>query len=206
MHAIGDGGVRAGLDAIAAARQKNGPKDTRHHISHLQLIDSADIPRFAELDVAANFQSMWAYPDEWILDINLPDVGQERVDRMYPIGSVARSGDVSWAAATGRSPGSNPLAAIETAVLRQDPTGRRQGILNPSERMPLETMIAAYTREAAWLMHQEDTVGTLEVGKRADLVVLDRNLFEIEPTEIGETLVALTVLNGEVVFETEVTD
>ena len=74
MHAIGDAAVRAGLDAVAAARERNGPGDNRHHISHLQLIAPGDVPRFSSLDVTANFQSVWAYPDTWILALNLPVV------------------------------------------------------------------------------------------------------------------------------------
>src|SRR5262245_42035883 len=78
MHAIGDAAVREGLDAFAAARAANGPTDNRHHIAHLQLIDPVDYPRFAELDVTANFQSLWAFPDKYIMDVNLPVVGQAR--------------------------------------------------------------------------------------------------------------------------------
>jgi hypothetical protein len=85
MHAIGDWAVRAGLDAIEAARTQNGISDNRHHISHLQLIHVDDIERFASLDTAANFQSAWAYPDQWIMELNLPVLGEERVQGMYPV-------------------------------------------------------------------------------------------------------------------------
>ena len=115
MHAIGDRGVRAGLDAFETALSVNGPTDNRHHISHLQLISKTDIPRFAELGVIANFQSVWAYPELYITEINLPEVGPERVNQMYPIGSVHESGGMivggsDWAVST-----MNPLVAIETA-------------------------------------------------------------------------------------------
>lgn len=76
-------------------------------------------------------------------------------------------------------------------------------MLNPEERVDLATMLDAYTRNGAWLMHQEDAVGSLEVGKRADVVVLERDLFAIPPEEIGETRVLLTLLDGEVVYEAE---
>ena len=88
MHAIGDRAVRSGLDAIEAARQQNGVTDNRHHISHLQLVHVDDIERFATAGYAANFQADWAYPDEWILELNLPVLGEERVQGMYPIASV----------------------------------------------------------------------------------------------------------------------
>ena len=92
VHAIGDQAVRMALNAFAAARQANGRTDNRHHIVHLQLIHPDDVGRFAELDVTATFQALWAWPDYWITELNLPVVGPERVERMYPIASVQRSG------------------------------------------------------------------------------------------------------------------
>jgi predicted amidohydrolase YtcJ len=201
MHAIGDAGVRAGLDAFAAARAKNGVRDNRHHISHLQLIDAADIPRFAALGVAANFQSLWAYPDDYITKLNLPQVGPERVNRMYPIGSVARSGGrivggSDWSVST-----QNPLPAIQVALTRQDFGNEGNDVLNAAERVDLPTMIAAYTINGAWLMHREKEIGSIEVGKAADIVVLDRDLFTTPPREIGQVRVDLTLLDGEVVYQ-----
>lgn len=94
----------------------------------------------------------------------------------------------------------NPLLAIETAVTRQDPTGHVAGTLGVDQAVPLDVMIAAYTTNTAWLMHQESDVGTIAPGKLADLVVLDKNLFEIAPAEISEVQVVLTLLAGETVF------
>ena len=94
----------------------------------------------------------------------------------------------------------NPLDAIEVAVTRQDAAGEVDGVLNADEAVSLETMIAAYTRNAAYLMHQEGDTGTLAPGKLADLIVLDRNLFEIEPAQINETRVLRTYFAGEQVF------
>jgi predicted amidohydrolase YtcJ len=200
MHAIGDGAVRAGLDAIEAARQQNGASDNRHHIVHLQLIHPDDIERFAALDTTANFQALWAFPDEYITDLNLPVVGAERVQRMYPIASVVRTGGRIVGGSDWDVSSANPLDAIEVAVRRQDPDAAGGPVLNENERVSLETMIDAYTINAAWLMHHEDTVGSIEVGKRADIVVLDRNLFEIPPTEINEARVVFTLLDGETIW------
>jgi predicted amidohydrolase YtcJ len=93
-----------GLDAVAAARDgQRRPSDNRHHICHLQLVHPDDYPRFAELGVLANFQALWAFPDAYITEVNLPAVGPERVARMYPIGSIERQPAApSSAAATGR--------------------------------------------------------------------------------------------------------
>jgi predicted amidohydrolase YtcJ len=201
MHAIGDRAVREGLDALAAAREANGPRDNRHHISHLQLIHPDDYPRFGQLGVAANFQALWAFPDQYITEVNLPVVGQERVDRMYPIASIHRAGGTVVFGSDWFVSSMNPLLAIEAAVTRQDPTGGGDAVLNEHERVPLDVVLAGYTREGARLMHQEDRVGTLEPGKLADLVVLERDLYAVPPREIGEVPVALTLFNGRVVYE-----
>lgn len=200
MHAIGDRAVREGLDAIAAARAANGPKDNRHHICHLQLVDPADYPRFGELGVLANFQALWAYPDMYISDVNVPQVGAERVQRMYPIGSIAAAGGTIVGGSDWPVSSMNPLDAIEVAVTRQDPNGEVGGVLNASEAVPLETMLAAYTRNAAYVMHQENDTGTVTPGKLADLVVLERNLFDIEPAAINETRVLETYFAGRRVY------
>jgi predicted amidohydrolase YtcJ len=201
MHAIGDGAVRQGLDAVASARRINGATDNRHHICHLQLVHADDLPRFGQLGVMANFQALWAFPDEYITDVNLPAVGAERVARMYPIASIERAGGTIVGGSDWSVSSMNPLDAIETALTRQDPDGRIQGVLNADEAVSLATMLAAYTRNGAFLMHQEHLTGSIEPGKLADLVVLDINLFEVEPAAINEAAVVQTYLGGRVVYD-----
>ena len=200
MHAIGDRAVRAGLDAIAAARQANGPSNNRHHISHLQMIHVDDIERFAALDTAANFQALWAWPDDWIMELNLPVLGEERVQGMYPIASVARAGGRIVGGSDWNVSSANPLDAIETAVRRQDALAENGPALNEGERVGLALMIDAYTINAAWLMHHEKQTGSIEVGKRADLVVLDRDVFAVPATQINEARVLETLLDGQTVW------
>jgi predicted amidohydrolase YtcJ len=200
MHAIGDRAVRAGLDAIEAARKANGPGDNRHHISHLQMIHVDDIERFAELDTAANFQALWAWPDNWIMELNLPVLGEERVQGMYPIAGVAKAGGRIVGGSDWNVSSPNPLDAIETAIHRHDPRIEDGPVLNVNERVGLELMIDAYTINAAWLMHHEELTGSVELGKRADIVVLDRNLFEIPVTEISDARVVETLLDGQVIW------
>jgi predicted amidohydrolase YtcJ len=195
MHAIGDGAVRVGLDAVAAARRANGPRDNRHQIAHLQLIHPDDLPRFAELDVSANFQALWALPDSWIMGINLPVVGPERVNRMYPIASLQRAGGRLVAGSDWDVSSMNPLLAIQVALTRQDPEGGFEGVLNADERVDL-----AYTINGAHVMRQEAQAGSIEVGKAADLVVLERNLFELAAEEIGGIAVVRTLIDGETVY------
>ena len=201
VHAIGDRAVQTVLDAFAAARRSNGSTYARHHVAHLQLVDPADYGRFAQLDVTANFQAVWAFPDDYIMKINLPQLGPERVARMYPVGSLARAGarivgGSDWNVST-----ANPLVAIEVALTRQDPSGRRSDVLNAEEAVDLETMLRAYTVNGAWLMHQENVTGKLAPGFAADFVMLERNLFEIPASEIGEVGVLATYLDGIVVFD-----
>ncbi len=200
MHAIGDRAVRVALDAVAAARNANGPSDNRHHIAHLQLIDPADRPRFAQLGVIANFQALWAFPDQYITEVNLPQVGQARVEQMYPIESVLRAGGRIVGGSDWSVSSMNPLLAIETAITRSDPSGRISGVLNASERVTLPDMLAAYTINGAYLMHQEKLTGSLEVGKAADMVVLERDLFSIPPQQIGEVAVTRTILDGATIY------
>ena len=202
-HAIGDRAVRSTLDAFEYALSMNGRTDNRHHISHLQMIDEEDIPRFSELGVAANFQAAWALPDEYITEINTPELGIERVNRMYPIGSVFRAnglivGGSDWAVST-----MNPLVAIETAVRRQDPDDRVSGFLNKNESIDLTEILKAYTINAAYLMHREEYTGSIEVGKAADLIILERNLYNIPVDEISEVKVLQTLLEGKTVFRLE---
>ena len=199
-HAIGDRAVRSVLDAYQHAIETNGMKNNKHHISHLQLIHEEDIPRFSELKISANFQAAWALPDEWITEINIPELGVERVNRMYPIRSIHDAGGTivggsDWAVTT-----MNPLIAIETAVTRQDPSNRVEGTLNEKERMDLTEMLKAYTINAAEVMRQGHLTGSIEVGKFADLIVLEKNLYKIPLKEIGEVRVIETVLEGNTVF------
>ena len=200
MHAIGDRAVQVGLDAIEAARKHNGKSDNRHHISHLQLIHVDDIERFSSLDTAANFQALWAFPDAWIMELNLPVLGMERVQGMYPIRSVERAGGKIVGGSDWNVSSAYPLDAIEVAIRRQDHLSGEGPVLNENVRVSLATMIDAYTINGAWLMHQEDRVGSIEVAKRADIVVLDRNLFNIPASQISETRVLFTLLDGVAVY------
>ena len=198
-HAIGDGAIRVALNAYEHAREQNGATDNRHQITHLQLIDEADIPRFGELGVAADFQSLWAYPDEYI-DVAIDIVGEERVNRFYPIASVHESGGLVIGGSDWDVSSLNPLEAIEVAVTRRDPWSNAGPALREREAVTLETMIDAYTRNGAWVMKLDDRVGSLEVGKRADLVVLDRDLFAIPASDISDVQVDLTLMDGKEVY------
>jgi predicted amidohydrolase YtcJ len=200
FHAIGDGAIRQCLDAIEAARKTNGPSDHRHHIAHLELIDPADIPRFGELDTVANFQPLWAYPDDYVTELTVPFIGEERAQWLYPIKSVIDAGGTvafgsDWSVST-----ANPFMQMETAVTRMDVDANEGDVLLPEQRITIEQAVEAFTIHAAFVNHQEESTGSVETGKLADLIVLDQNLFEVEPTAISDTKVLLTLFGGQPVF------
>lgn len=199
FHAIGDAAIRHCLDAVEFARAQNGNLGHRHHISHLQLIDPNDIPRFAELEVVANFQAQWAFADPYITDLTLPFIGEERGRWLYPIASVQQHGGKiafgsDWSVST-----ANPFHQIETAVTRKDAIADSDIVFIAEERIDLDTTLAAFTINAAFVNKIENITGSIEIGKAADLIVLDRNLFDIAKEEISETRVLLTLLNGKAV-------
>jgi len=200
VHAIGDRAIRMTLDALEAARKANGPRDARPLIAHLELIDPHDIPRFRKLGVLPDFQPLWAYEDSYMRDLNLPQLGPERSRWIYPIASVVRTGAVVVAGSDWNVSTIDPLEAIQVAVTRRDPDDPSSKTFVPEERVDLPTILAAYTINGAYASRQEKETGSIEVGKAADLVVLDRNLFDIPSEEIHETKVLWTLLDGAEVY------
>ncbi len=199
VHAIGDRAIRMALDAFEHARQRNGPGDIRHAITHLQLVDPADLPRFGELGVVANFEALWANGDEYLTELAEPALGSARSRWLYPIASLVRSGAVVSGGSDWPVSSLNPIEAIQVGITHRSP-GDTTAAWNPAERVDLATMIALYTINAAYALHQEKETGSIEVGKLADLAVLDRNLFELPANRIHEAKVVRTLLEGRTVY------
>jgi hypothetical protein len=195
IHAIGDGAVRAALDAFEHARNVNGDLKNRHHIAHLQLVHPDDQPRFARLGVAANFQPLWAEDNDY-MNLARPRLGAGRMQFIYPIGSLWRRGTLVAFGSDWSVSSVNPLEGIEVAVTRRAPDAvGGEGFL-PAERITVEQAIRAYTLHAAIVNRLDDRTGSISPGKQADLIVLDRNILEIDAEQISETRVLLTLLAG----------
>jgi predicted amidohydrolase YtcJ len=146
VHAIGDRAIRETLDAFERAREENGPRDSRHHVSHLELFDPQDIPRFRALGVVANFQPLWAYADAYITELTEPVLGPERSRWLYPIKSVADTGAPLAAGSDWSVSSMNPIEAMQVAITRRGLDDRTGPVWIPEERVDLATILAAYTR------------------------------------------------------------
>jgi hypothetical protein len=202
LHAIGDRAVREALNAIEAARTANGWTDNRHHVAHLQVVHPDDVRRFAELDVTANMQGLWAAHEPQMDELTIPFIGPERTARQYAFGDLLRAGARLAAGSDWAVSSANPLRAIHVAVNRslQGATGTEAEPFLPGQSLELDEALAAYTIGSAYVNHLDDETGTIEVGKLADVVVLDRDPFEAPKSEIGSTSVLATFVQGEPVY------
>jgi predicted amidohydrolase YtcJ len=202
FHAIGDRAVREALDAVEAARIRNGGNDNRHHIAHLQVVHPDDVPRFRELGVVANMQSLWAALEPQMVELTLPFLGEPRSSWQYPFGDLLRSGATLAAGSDWSVSTPDPLAAIHVAVNRLAAPGQEEGaydVFLPEQSIDLASSLTAYTAGSAFVNHLDDC-GSIEVGKLADLVVLDRDPFAHPPEEIGLTRALQTFVGGERVY------
>lgn len=206
IHNDGDGSVRVILDAIERVQSRIGRGDSRHTVCHNALVHPDDVPRFAELGVVANCTPCWATDyDGTYYDMYLAKLGPERfASRLYPYGDLVRSGAVVTYGAD--IPGVQireipPLVEIEALLTRQRPGHPRDRALNPDQRIGLHDALRGYTINGAYALRMEDRIGSLEVGKRADLVVLGANLFEVAATEVHDVPVVLTMMDGQITWD-----
>jgi len=201
FHAIGDRAVRNGLDAVAAARAANGPSDTRPHIAHIQVIHPDDVARFAALGVVANAQPFWACHEPQMDVLTIPFLGPERSAWQYPFRSLLAAGarlamGSDWSVST-----ADPLREMEVAVRRVADIHRDAEPFLPDERLDLGDALAAFTIGSAYVNHLETETGSLEVGKLADLVVLDRDIVGSGAGPLGDARVSATFVDGVAVHD-----
>ena len=210
FHALGDRAVREALDALQAARETNGMNDLRHHLAHIQVVHPDDIVRFAQLSVLANMQPLWACHEPQMDELTIPFLGEPRWRYQYPFGDLLRAGatlvggsdwsvsspDVMWGAhvAVTRTP--PPFDAHDHGDEEHEP-------FLPEQQLSLAQALSAYTHGSALVNHAEQVVGTLDVGKEADLVVLDRDPFAGRPEDIHAAHPVQTYVAGELVWSSD---
>lgn len=202
LHAIGDGAVRSALDAIEHAKALYPESDSRTTICHIEIVHAGDVSRFAKLGAVAQTTPTWFYYD----DLALRYLGVGRFNQMYPLTSILRHGGkvtlgsdypVSWIGKDAL----NPMFNIEMAVTRQQAGNPEVPVqARVSERLSVDQAIRAHTSDAAWQLRLEDQIGTLEVGKLADIVVLDRDPYISDPYAIHTIKVDYTFSDGKLVF------
>ena len=206
FHAIGDRAVAAALDALEAlpARQRRA---ARHHLAHLQFIAPQDMGRFRALDAVANFQPLWACNEPQMEELTLPFVGPERAAWQYLIGSLARGGTRIAFGSDWPISSADPLQEIHVAVnrVKSERLGRPgepecEDPFLPAQAITVDDAIGAFTSGVDWVNHEEHAAGILMPGMRADVAVLDQDLYAIPPAEIGSTSVVMTVASGRVVY------
>ncbi|MEV5039632.1 amidohydrolase [Peribacillus frigoritolerans] len=204
FHAIGDAAIRLALDAFEEAVRKNGKRDSRHTVEHIEVIDSDDIERFSKLGVIASMQ-----PDHMAAssrEVYSSIIGPEREKNVFLTKLLLNTG-TSLALGTDFpvSISLNPMRQIYTAITRVDSSGDPQNTWHPEQKLTLAEALQAYTYGSAHGCFREHELGTIEEGKLADLVVLDRNLFDIPESEVLKTKVELTINDGKVVYKSEET-
>ena len=206
FHAIGDLAVSTALDALEAL-PAGARRAGRHHLAHLQFIAPQDLGRFRALDAVANFQPLWACNEPQMEELTLPFVGQERAAWQYLIGSLARSGTRIAFGSDWPISSADPLQEMHVAVnrVKSERLGRPgepecEHPFLPAQAITLDAAIGAFTSGVDWVNHEENEAGRLIPGMRADVAVLDQDLYAIPSAEIGSTSVVLTVASGAVVY------
>lgn len=198
IHAIGDRAVRESLNGIAQAR-KDRQSGVTHSITHLQLVNPTEFARFKPLNVIASMQLLWASGDEYTLDMVKPYVSPHVFPYQYPAHSLLSHGATIAGASDWSVSSPNPWLAIHQAITRDGP----KGVLNPNERIDRQTMLQAYTLNAARTIGLDKQIGSLTPGKQADFIVLDRDVLEVADAELADTRVLQTWFGGREVYTAE---
>ncbi|MFJ7854005.1 amidohydrolase [Peribacillus frigoritolerans] len=197
FHAIGDGAIRLALDAYEEAQKTNGKRDSRHSVEHIEVIHPDDIHRFSELGVTVSMQ-----PDHLAMSergVYTEQIGAEREKYVFSINTLQKTGAKLAFGTDFPIDILNPLLQIYRAVTRIDSSGKT--VWHPHECITLAEALKAYTSGPAYGSFREQELGTLEAGKLADIIVLERNLFEVFVEEIPDIKVLITMVDGQVVYD-----
>ena len=197
VHAIGDRAVTETLNGFAHARQSNSNSNIPHSITHLQIVVPADFKRFSHLKIIACMQLLWANGDSYVVDLVKPYLDQTLYRRQYPARSLLREGAIIAGASDWPVSSANPFEAISMAETRRG----QKGVLGASEVMTRIEMLKAYTINAAKLMMMEKSIGSIETGKQADFVLVDRDVMTVSSDEVRETNVIWTMFGGRIIYK-----
>ncbi|RIW33240.1 amidohydrolase [Bacillus salacetis] len=203
LHACGDAAVRLGLDAFEHAQTINGKRDSRHAIEHIEVIHPADIPRFSKLGVLPSMQPEHLASSSLETHEYHDRLGPERINFTWPLGVLEKHGAQLVFGSDYPIVDLNPMLGIYRAVTRMHEDGTPDGGWNPQHKLSLAQALIHYTKSPAYGNFREKDLGTLEVGKKADIIILDRNLFERSTAEIKDAKVLLTIMDGKIVFKHE---
>ena len=198
VHAIGDKGNRETLDSFAAAYKKHDGRALRNRVEHAQVVSLDDIPRFVELGLIASMQ-----PTHATSDMNMAEdrVGPERIKGAYAWQRFLKQGTRVAAGSDFPVESANPFFGLHAAVTRQDHEGHPPGGWYPDQAMSVTEALRAFTLDAAYAAHQEKTLGTLEPGKWADFILIDQDIFTVDPARIWSTRVLGTWVGGRSIYE-----
>jgi predicted amidohydrolase YtcJ len=202
VHALGDRAVKETLNAIEAARKANGNSGLPHTLTHVQLADPEDIPRFRQLGAVAALQLLWAQAGEDTIELVKPYIDPALYQWQYPARSMLDAGATISGASDWFVSSPNVFLAIYEAETRKGP----EGVLDASQRMPREAMLYAYTRNSARAMNQSDRIGSIASGKQADLTLVDRDVLTVPAEEMRDTKILWTMVAGRVVWSAAATD
>ncbi len=199
VHALGDRAVKEALNGIEAARKANGNSGLPHTLTHIQVADPEDFPRFRQLGVIAALQLLWATAEPDTIELIKPYVDPELYRWQYPARSLLDAGGTISGASDWPVSSPNVFWAIYQAETRKGP----EGVLDAAQCMPREAMLYAYTRNSARALNQQDKIGSLAPGMQADLVLVDRDLLTVTPDELRGTKVLWTMVGGITVYRAQ---
>jgi predicted amidohydrolase YtcJ len=202
LHACGDGAVRFALDSYSDSIRKYCRKNLRHAIEHIEMITEEDIPKFKEYGIVASMQPEHIAITQAFADNPYPiRAGKEREKYLWAIRTIMETGAVVCFGSDYPVVDIDPFLGIYRAVTRVHNDGQPEGGWNPQEKLTIQEALRAYTYGSAYALNMEEKLGTLQEGKYADIVVLDKNLLNVSNDDILGTKIILTMINGEVVFE-----
>ena len=203
IHSIGDAAARLSVNALEHVQKNTGATNKRHAITHLQVVNKDDINRMGELNIVAVANPYWFFKEDgYYYELELPYLGEERASKEYPMKDLFDAGCVvSLASDYPVTVPPRPLDGIQIGATRMNLEGEADSLLGADQIVSVEQMMDCATINGAYQNFAEDTLGSIKVGKKADFIILDKNILEIAPTDITKTKVLKTYIDGKLVYQ-----